>query len=184
MRNHIVRSPETDRYILKVPERMSEMPGQPVLSVARTSDFDTRFDPSDYSPGVPRTFLAGTVDRLYVSGSAGSFSNGTYTVKQTGMYFVNLRCVFYSTVTGAWAMFMGVGSVTGTPPPVGYPQQLSDTFVDGRTGQFAIPYTLSGLLYLPAGNTVQAGINPIAVTGTGGVYVKVTAQLDIFQVGP
>lgn len=184
MKKYVVRAPQTDRFLIPVPERSADFNQQPVLSVARTSAFDTRFDPSDYSPGVTRVLLGGTLDRSYVSGAAGTYSSGNYVVKQSGFYFVNLRLTFASTVTGAWVMLIAVGSTSGVSPPAGYPSQLNDAFVDGRTGQFAIPFSLSGLLYLPAGNTVQAQITPSAVTGTGGVYIQTFATLDVFQVGP
>lgn len=180
MRNHIVRSPETDRYILKVPERSSELIGQPVLSVAKLSSFDSRFDPSDYSPGVVRIILGGTVDRAYVSG--GSFANGIFTVQQAGLYFINLRLVFASTVTGSWVMNVDCG-YNGIAP-TGWPASLADAYADGRTGLFQIAWTLSGVLRLPAGVQVKATITPLAMTGTGGVYVQMISQLDIFQVGP
>ncbi len=181
MKKYVVRAPQTDRFLIPVPERSADFNQQPVLSVARTSAFDTRFDPSDYSPGVVRTFLTGTLDRSYVFD--GSFAAGVYTVQQAGLYFINLRLVFASTVTGSWVMLISVG-YSNVAAPAGWPPSLADGFIDGRTGTFQIPYSLTGLLRLPAGAQVTASIVPTAVSGTGGVFIQTTAQLDIFQVGP
>lgn len=159
MKKHIVRTQQTDRYLLPVPEAAGDM--RPAYGLGQTS-VDS-FSSGEAPSLSPSTF---TVDGM-VEGAGGGFEAVT-----AGLYLVIITATWVFSSAGAPNIARTVGyDVNGT----GFVEQV--TFDNDCTGTTGWDDQASWLVRLAAGDVIKP-----CVTSDPGFGWDVSAKIQVAQI--
>lgn len=191
MKRHILRAPATDRYLLDVPTKLSDLEDDthPVLSLVVKAPFDVLSGVTENVPADSGTITSGVSSRTWSYGVTESINQGgwtvsgsgnlTITVPQTGIYQIGVTAAVINLTdtpnsTGlAYSSdpLQAVLSVDEVAIVLGAglftPNKLGSAYAMGSGGSPAYSPNASQLVSLAAGETISPTLEVVTTSSAG-----------------